>query len=142
MFLRSIISLAIIPKEHIRRAMYLIIKTSPNICAPFLRYFCRTYIGLTQYDVDNPELAFIAPVEQTIENEPTPSFNLGLNQVSTFVQQRSNSHIYSITSRSETRLTITRRNLSMFIYIHRNNERIFFVKQMTCLALIPLKIRT
>nr|CAD2194928.1 unnamed protein product [Meloidogyne enterolobii] len=44
---RNILTLPIIPQQHVRRAFYLIVQNSPNELNSFLEYFAKNYIGLT-----------------------------------------------------------------------------------------------
>ena len=51
-------ALALIPQEYVRRGMTLIIGEASAVVAPFLAYVARTYIGLSQLEVDRGAEAF------------------------------------------------------------------------------------
>ena len=64
--------MALLPKEHIRKAFYLTVEAAPNGLQSFFAYFAKTYIGLTRNEYDEGAQAF-GPA-----NHPNQSIQFGL----------------------------------------------------------------
>uniref|UniRef100_A0A914HZB6 MULE transposase domain-containing protein n=1 Tax=Globodera rostochiensis TaxID=31243 RepID=A0A914HZB6_GLORO len=56
--LRGILSLPLIPPEHVRRAFYLLVDQSPDGLQSFMAYFCRVYVGMTRLELNGGANAF------------------------------------------------------------------------------------